>query len=125
MQGDSTIKAETSTSAPQKVAAKVPSSSADGKYSCVRLMSRNGTTVFEPAGLGFTIQGTNYSVVSGTGGKAATSGSVTEFAGGRLDKWRGEIRSNSTGTYLFFRSNATEIRLGESAKFGDIQCYRR
>lgn len=125
MQGDSTGSYDTGAAAPQRVATKTPSASVDARYSCMRLVSRNGATVFEPAGLGFTIQGSNYSVVSGTGGKVATTGGITEFSGGRLSKWRGEIRSNSTGTYMFFRSNATEVRLGESAKFGDVQCYRQ
>lgn len=125
MQIESSGRSEPSTAAPQRAAAKTPSASVDAKYSCMRLVSKNGTTVFEPAGLGFTIQGNNYSVVSGTGGKVTSSGGITEFSGGRLSKWRAEMRSNSTGTYLFFRSNATEVRPGESAKFGDVQCYKQ
>lgn len=101
------------------------SASINAKYSCVRLVSKNGTTVFEPAGLGFTIAGSNYSAVSGTGGKTSTNGGITQFSGGRLNGWRGETRSNSTGTYLFFRSNFTDVRPNESAKFGDVQCYKQ
>lgn len=112
------------TNKPQKPETQAAASaSINARYSCVRLVSKNGTTVFEPAGLGFTIAGSNYSVVSGTGGKTSTNGGITQFSGGRLNGWRGETRSNSTGTYLFFRSNFTDVRPNESAKFGDIQCY--
>lgn len=113
------------TTSSQTGNAVASSASVNAKYSCQRLTSRNGSAVYEPAGLGFTIAGSTYSVVSGTGGKVSTSSGVTQFSGGKLNGWRGEMRSNSTGTYLFFRLNFTEVRAGESVKFGDIQCYRQ
>jgi hypothetical protein len=99
--------------------------SADARYSCMKLVYRNGASVYDPAGLGFTIKGNSYSVVSGTGGKVAVNGDVVSFSGGRLNGYRGEMRTNSTRLYIFFRTKFTEIRRNESIKFGDIQCYKQ
>lgn len=114
-----------STATPRTETRATGSVSINAKYSCLKLTSRNGSAVYDPAGLGFTIAGSSYSVVSGTGGKVTTSGGITQFNGGRLNGWRGEMRNNSGRFYLFFRVNFTEVRPGESARFGDIQCYQQ
>lgn len=113
------------TTAPQNGNVTAALGPIDAEYSCVKLTSKNGNAVYEPAGLSFTIAGSSYSVVSGTGGRVKVSGGITQFSGGRLNGWRGEMRSNSTGSYLFFRVNFTDVRPGESVKFGDIQCYQQ
>src|SRR5690606_29586283 len=59
--------------------------SVNARYSCLKLAYRNGASVYDPAGLGFTIKGNIYSVVGGTGGKVAVDGDVISFSGGRLN----------------------------------------
>jgi len=108
---------------PRKDISPAASSSLNAKYSCLKLASRNGSTVHDPAGLGLTIRDGSYSPVSGSGGKVSISGNTATFSGGVLNGYRGEIRSSDTKRYILFRTKFTEIRLNESARYGDIQCY--
>ena len=105
--------------------AAATSGSLNARYSCLKLAYRNGSSVYDPAGLGFTVSGGSYSVVGGTGGKVLTGNDSVEFSGGRLNGYRGEIRDNNGKLYIFFRVNFTEIRRNESIRFGDMQCYRQ
>lgn len=101
------------------------SNSLDARYSCLKMAWRSGATMFDPAGLGFTISGSSYSVVGGTGGRVSRNGEDIIFSGGRLNGYRGEMRSYSDKTYILFRVDFTQVRRGESGRMGDLQCYRQ
>jgi hypothetical protein len=105
--------------------AAATSASLNARYSCLKLAYRNGSSVYDPAGLGFTVSGSSYSVVGGTGGKVLKGNDFVEFSGGRLNGYRGEIRDNNGKLYIFFRVKFTEIRRNESIRVGDMQCYRQ
>lgn len=122
---DGADRSSLSSSASNEMNAAEPSGSISAKYSCLKLVSRNGTSVYEPAGLGFAIRGNSYSVVGGTGGKVVAGSDVVEFFGGRLNGYRGERRNNNGKPYIFFRVKFTEVRPNDSIKFGDMQCYRQ
>ena len=119
------VAAPSAPSTGDKNAATAKSGSLNARYSCLKLAYRNGASVYDPAGLGFTVSGSRYSVVGGTGGKVLKGNDVVEFSGGRLNGYRGEIRDNNGKLYIFFRVKFTEIRRNESIRVGDIQCYRQ
>lgn len=102
-----------------------PSGAISGSYSCLKLVYRNSSSVYEPAGLGFAVSGNSYSVVGGAGGKVTVGSGVVEFSGGRLNGYRGEMRNNNGKPYILFRVDFTELRRNDSIKFGDMQCYLR
>jgi len=97
----------------------------DARYSCLKLSIRNGISTYDPAGLGFTISGRRYSAVGGAGGSVIVNGGVVSFSGGRLNGYRGELRTNSTKRYIFFRVKFDEIRPNDSIRAGDLQCYKQ
>ena len=97
----------------------------DGHYACqVAALLFDGVsyvTQYQPAGMSFTIQGSNYSAQGGGGSIQATA-DVVSFRGGAYAGWSGARRGDAI---VFRKNDYGNPRPGESIKNGDFRCGRR
>lgn len=96
----------------------------DGRYECMISASvmMNGmiTPQYQPAGLGFTIEGDSYSSTGGDG-SVRFDADIVSFIGGGMDGW---YAGRGTDT-LIIHKDYRAPRPNGNVQFGDYRCARR